>query len=180
MTLIFIAAAALFAGVAAIMQYRDNDKVSNENTRLQQELLHYTRGGDEVPAITASVAGSSLLIHLLNQDDKYPMLNVKAKIRERLLPDIGTLYPNVGIQITTIDIAPDVKDETYYFVIWYNNSKALVVDLDVKRNDNGILLATVKYLDEDDKEFIPNWVNKSKDSRKPHTYNPRLHSYLQQ
>jgi hypothetical protein len=178
MTLILIALAAIFAGLAAIMQYRENDEVSKENSRLQQELLHYARGGDEVPALTASVVDNSVLVYLRNPDDKYPMINVKVKIRESLLPDIGTLYPNVCIQITMIQVPANTKDETYYFVIWYNNSKALVVDLDLKRNKEGTLLAVIKYLDENDREFIPNWQSKPKENRKPHTYNPRLHSYL--
>lgn len=117
MTIILIVLAAIFACLAIIRQYRENDEVSKENSRLQQELLLFTRGGNEVPAIIASVIGSSVLIHLRNSGDKYPMLNVKAKIRERLLPDIGTLYPNVGIQIATIDIPLNKKNEIYYFVI---------------------------------------------------------------
>ena len=76
-TLICILLAALFAAVAAIRQYRENDKVGKENSSLQQELLRYTRGGDEVPALTGSVMSNNILIRLTNPDEKYPMLNVK-------------------------------------------------------------------------------------------------------
>lgn len=104
------------------------------------------------------------------------MLNVKVKIRENLLPDIGTLYPNVGVQIAEIKLTE--KEDSYYMVIWYNNRHALLLSLEIKEEIKGGTSATIKYYDDNNQEFTPKWKNKSKTPGKPQHFNPRLHSYL--
>jgi len=163
MTTILIIIAALSALFATLPQDCENDKVEKENRRLTNELLQFTRGSDLVPRLLASAVNKSkILLHLKNMDLKYPILNVRAKVREQGLPDIGTLYPGINNLIYELNIPDNVTHDTYSIVIWYNNHNSVTPDINIDRQKEGDLQVRITYFDVNQKEFIPSWDSNSK------------------
>lgn len=174
-TIIFTVLAAMFALIAAVTQYMDNNKVEKDNKLLQQEIVHFTKGGDYVPMVTASIMGDTVWMTMINRDEKYPILNVKAKIRESLLPDIGTIYPGVAVRFADLTIPNGQLTEGYYITVWYNNKNAVVITVNLTKDNHGQINATVTYLNQNDEPFVPSWPPAS---QRPNTFNSRLHSHI--
>lgn len=156
------------------------NELQSQIVSLQNELYGLMAGGKQIPAIITFDSYDKITFSILCHD-KYPMINVKIKCKEITLPDVGTLYPNVITNFLTVDIPFSAKEELYYFTIFYNNKKTLFVDVNVKRDSNGWLNSTVKYLDKNQKEFKHPYQgrnpkrNESIKSIKDHHYQSELH-----
>lgn len=161
-TILFIIVAGLSALAAAILQYRENDVLAKENMRLQNELLKYATGGDGIPAILTMPTKEQITFSILSID-KYPMLNVRAKCNEQPIPDIGTLYPNVVTQFFSLPIPLNEKTKLCDFIIWYNNTKSIGVEVYVSRGKDGFLRESkIRYLDSKGTEFTHPWQGRPK------------------
>jgi hypothetical protein len=155
-TIVLIFFTALCAGSASVLQNLENNKTSQKNAELQARLTNYVFGSNETPAFTASIIQNKVFFAIANPDKEYPIYNVKIKCRETLYPDIGTLYPGVSKIVEVADTAK-FKDGPVYFVVWYNNTKSFETDIELVKNSLGQLIATTKYVDDQNKEFSPPW-----------------------
>lgn len=160
-TMIFISLAAIFALIATLRQYMENNKLSDENRQLYKKLLLYTTGDENsVPAILTMGSFTDVTFALLNHDT-VPMINVKAKCNEQSLPDIGTLYPDVSTRFCTFSIDSKIKSESFDFVVWYNNTKSIYINIKIVRVKGGFLEESEKhYFDARHVEFEHPWQGK--------------------
>ena len=124
-----------------------------ENSKLQAEVNKYLIGDKTVPWVTTMADFRNITFTILNTS-KYPMRNVKVKCQETQLLNIGDLAPRVVNRFYTITIPKEFKEETFNFVIWYNNGQSILVDISMKRRPDNFLEQTkVSYYNRDGVEF---------------------------
>jgi hypothetical protein len=148
MTLILLILGFLFTAAAAIFQYIENNNSSEKLVNLQDKLLKYTAGSDMPPAIVVLPGINSIAFEIISRDS-FPLINVKVKCRGVLLPDVGTVYPNVLTQFFEDTISQNVNSIEYDLVIWYNNTKNLNANVFINRRKDGFFESSVDYLDKD-------------------------------
>jgi hypothetical protein len=150
----------------------------NSQAKAKNDYTTFIKGTSEIPALTASIfplddsAGKdvSIVFLLTNTDNLYPLRNVKVKFMQDEIK-IGILNPGALTNIFELKKhkkgLKGLKDIDYGFSVSGYSVKKFTANFLFGYDENGNLMIDTKYMDANQKEFIPDWLKRTK------AYNPK-------